>query len=117
MERLTALLRRQVWRLLLLGIRNSGAAFIKWGQWSATREDLFPQVAPLWGCGIQGLGGYPRLLLNLHTPLLRKALHLSCIVVRWSSEPTPGSVATTWCVYTTSPLLSLANRVQLLSGL
>ena len=35
----------RAWRLLLLGVRNSGAAFIKWGQWSATREDLFPQVS------------------------------------------------------------------------
>ena len=34
----------RAWRLLLLGVRNSGAAFIKWGQWSATREDLFPQA-------------------------------------------------------------------------
>jgi aarF domain-containing kinase len=30
------------WRLLLLSIRASGPAFIKWGQWSATREDMFP---------------------------------------------------------------------------
>lgn len=30
------------WRLLLFSIRNGGAAFIKWGQWSATREDMFP---------------------------------------------------------------------------
>ena len=35
----------RAWRLLLLGVRNSGAAFIKWGQWSATREDLFPQAS------------------------------------------------------------------------
>lgn len=52
-ERLTAVLRVQVWRLLLLGIRNSGAAFIKWGQWSATREDLFPQVGPSRGWGLR----------------------------------------------------------------
>ncbi|CAL8461811.1 g1342 [Coccomyxa elongata] len=38
-----AKLRLRAWRLLLFGIRHSGAAFIKWGQWSATREDLFPQ--------------------------------------------------------------------------
>ncbi len=44
MERTSKKLRMQAWRLLLLGVRNSGAAFIKWGQWSATREDLFPQV-------------------------------------------------------------------------
>ncbi|KAK9908907.1 hypothetical protein WJX75_004527 [Coccomyxa subellipsoidea] len=36
-------LRLRAWRLLLFGIKHSGAAFIKWGQWSATREDLFPQ--------------------------------------------------------------------------
>ncbi|PNH12285.1 putative serine/threonine-protein kinase [Tetrabaena socialis] len=30
------------WRLLLGGCRRSGAAFIKWGQWAATRADLFP---------------------------------------------------------------------------
>ena len=46
MERTSKRLRLQAWRLLLLGVRNSGAAFIKWGQWSATREDLFPQVTP-----------------------------------------------------------------------
>ncbi|KXZ56229.1 hypothetical protein GPECTOR_1g2 [Gonium pectorale] len=34
--------RRAAWRLLLGGCRRSGAAFIKWGQWSATRVDLFP---------------------------------------------------------------------------
>ncbi|GMH32943.1 hypothetical protein BSKO_00777 [Bryopsis sp. KO-2023] len=27
---------------LLAGCRTGGAAFIKWGQWSASREDLFP---------------------------------------------------------------------------
>ena len=43
-ERCAARLRMRAWRLLLLGIRHSGAAFIKWGQWSATREDLFPQA-------------------------------------------------------------------------
>ncbi|CAK0783811.1 hypothetical protein CVIRNUC_007011 [Coccomyxa viridis] len=43
MERAARKLRMRAWRLLLLGVRNSGAAFIKWGQWSATREDLFPQ--------------------------------------------------------------------------
>ena len=40
-------MRRAGWQLLLFGIRNSGAAFIKWGQWSATREDLFPSVCAL----------------------------------------------------------------------
>ena len=30
------------WSLLLSSIRASGPAFIKWGQWSATREDMFP---------------------------------------------------------------------------
>ena len=45
MERAARKLRMRAWRLLLLGVRNSGAAFIKWGQWSATREDLFPQVS------------------------------------------------------------------------
>ncbi|GFR47223.1 hypothetical protein Agub_g8906 [Astrephomene gubernaculifera] len=34
--------RRQAWRLLLVGCRSSGPAFIKWGQWAATRVDLFP---------------------------------------------------------------------------
>jgi aarF domain-containing kinase len=29
--------------MLLQGCRRSGAAFIKWGQWSATREDIFPE--------------------------------------------------------------------------
>jgi len=35
-------LRAMVWKFLLLGITSSGAALIKWGQWAATREDLFP---------------------------------------------------------------------------
>ncbi len=35
-------LRLAAYHLLLWGIRNGGAAFIKWGQWSATREDMFP---------------------------------------------------------------------------
>lgn len=35
-------LRLAAWHLLLVGIRAGGAAFIKWGQWSATREDMFP---------------------------------------------------------------------------
>lgn len=34
--------RRAAWSLLLGGCRRSGAAFIKWGQWAATRVDLFP---------------------------------------------------------------------------
>lgn len=37
-------LRRAAFRLLLGACRQSGAAFIKWGQWAATREDLFPEV-------------------------------------------------------------------------
>lgn len=35
-------LRQSAYQLLLWSIRCSGAAFIKWGQWSATREDMFP---------------------------------------------------------------------------
>ena len=35
-------MRTLAYRLLLWGIKNGGAAFIKWGQWSATREDMFP---------------------------------------------------------------------------
>ena len=35
-------IRTAAWQLLLWGIRNGGAAFIKWGQWSSTREDMFP---------------------------------------------------------------------------
>ena len=30
------------WALLLRAIRGGGAAFIKWGQWSSARPDLFP---------------------------------------------------------------------------
>jgi len=39
-----AAVRGAAWRLLLTGVRCGGAAFIKWGQWSATREDMFPAV-------------------------------------------------------------------------
>ncbi len=52
-ERAAARLRMRAWRLLLFGIRHSGAAFIKWGQWSATREDLFPQVRGSCACLVQ----------------------------------------------------------------
>ena len=38
-------LRTAAFKLLLMGCRSSGAAFIKWGQWSATREDIFPAVS------------------------------------------------------------------------
>lgn len=36
-------LRTKAYQLLLGACRRSGAAFIKWGQWSSTREDIFPQ--------------------------------------------------------------------------
>jgi len=35
-------LRKSAFEHLLQGCREGGAAFIKWGQWSASREDLFP---------------------------------------------------------------------------
>ena len=38
-------LRVAAFKLLLNGCKGSGAAFIKWGQWSATREDIFPKVS------------------------------------------------------------------------
>ena len=38
-------LRVAAFKLLLSGCKGSGAAFIKWGQWSATREDIFPKVS------------------------------------------------------------------------
>lgn len=34
--------RCRAWRLLLLSCRCAGAALIKWGQWSASRRDIFP---------------------------------------------------------------------------
>lgn len=36
-------MRLQAWRLLLSGCRNSGVAFIKWGQWASSRQDLYPE--------------------------------------------------------------------------
>lgn len=39
-------LRRAAFNLLLFGCRNSGAAFIKWGQWASSRPDLLPEVPP-----------------------------------------------------------------------
>ncbi|CAM6099488.1 unnamed protein product [Calypogeia fissa] len=36
-------LREALWWLLRFCLEKGGAAFIKWGQWSATREDLFPE--------------------------------------------------------------------------
>lgn len=35
-------MRGAAWKLLLGSMSSAGAAFIKWGQWSATRRDLFP---------------------------------------------------------------------------
>ncbi|KAL3683284.1 hypothetical protein R1sor_001306 [Riccia sorocarpa] len=35
--------RKVLWGLLRFCLERGGAAFIKWGQWSATREDLFPE--------------------------------------------------------------------------
>lgn len=45
-------LRTAAFKLLLMGCRSSGAAFIKWGQWSATREDIFPAVSQLLAFGL-----------------------------------------------------------------
>jgi hypothetical protein len=39
-----AALRRAAFNLLLFGCRQSGAAFIKWGQWASSRPDLLPEV-------------------------------------------------------------------------
>ena len=39
-------LRRAAFNLLLFGCRQSGAAFIKWGQWASSRPDLLPEVPP-----------------------------------------------------------------------
>jgi hypothetical protein len=35
-------LRRQAWVLLHFSCSNAGPAFIKWGQWSSSRRDIFP---------------------------------------------------------------------------
>jgi len=35
-------LRRQAWVLLHFSCSKAGAAFIKWGQWSSSRRDIFP---------------------------------------------------------------------------
>ena len=44
-------MRLMAWHLMLSSIKLGGAAFIKWGQWSATREDMFPKV----GCCLAGV--------------------------------------------------------------
>eukprot|EP00850_Spirogloea_muscicola_P006997 SM000034S12751 [mRNA] locus=s34:565216:570087:- [translate_table: standard] len=36
-------LRSTIWQMLRYTLEHCGAAFIKWGQWSATREDIFPE--------------------------------------------------------------------------
>lgn len=38
-----AYLRLFAYKLLLHGCKHSGTAFIKWGQWASTRQDLFPE--------------------------------------------------------------------------
>jgi hypothetical protein len=56
-------LRRRAWRLLLQSCRWSGAAFIKWAQWSSSRRDIFPedfcdtlsQLQDRWVVGGRGL--------------------------------------------------------------
>ena len=40
-------LRRAAFNLLLFGCRQSGAAFIKWGQWASSRPDLLPEVSAI----------------------------------------------------------------------
>ena len=66
MERASKRMRISAWRLLLFGVRNSGAAFIKWGQWSATREDLFPQVSCFGCCPSEQSAFNAAILINLH---------------------------------------------------
>ena len=61
-----ARMRLTAWQLMLASIKLGGAAFIKWGQWSATREDMFPKVlcaggaclvtAAIWGFVAAGWG-------------------------------------------------------------
>lgn len=48
-----ARMRTAAFKLLLWACRQSGAAFIKWGQWASTREDIFPD-------------DFCRILSNLH---------------------------------------------------
>jgi aarF domain-containing kinase len=48
-----ARMRSAAFKLLLWACRQSGAAFIKWGQWASTREDIFPD-------------DFCRILSNLH---------------------------------------------------
>ena len=41
---ISAIFRKYVWfQILSFAISMSGAAFIKWGQWSSTRSDMFPE--------------------------------------------------------------------------
>ena len=68
----SARLRLLAWQMLLFGIKLGGAAFIKWGQWSATREDMFPKVR----CACSGpvslqphAAQSPRLCRSLHASL------------------------------------------------
>ncbi len=35
-------LRKKAWVLLHFSCSHAGAAFIKWGQWSSSRRDIFP---------------------------------------------------------------------------
>ena len=46
-------LRVAAFKLLLSGCKGSGAAFIKWGQWSATREDIFPKASGVCSCAFE----------------------------------------------------------------
>jgi hypothetical protein len=66
-------LRVRAWRLLLFSSSAAGAAFIKWGQWSSARRDIFPEdfcdtLASLhdkwvaWDWSKHGEGGLARLL-------------------------------------------------------
>ena len=71
-------LRTAAFKLLLMGCRSSGAAFIKWGQWSATREDIFPAVRAAW----QGSGSSVCLVACFVVCLIA-ALLGACLIACW----------------------------------
>ncbi len=64
-------LRVAAFKLLLSGCKGSGAAFIKWGQWSATREDIFPKVSRVCLCACQQTSPIWLVLSTFWYPSLR----------------------------------------------
>jgi ABC1 atypical kinase-like domain len=86
--------RRNVWyRWLASCIGSAGAAWIKWGQWSSTRSDMFPEAL----CDE---------LARLHNDAPRHAFEISQLAVESSLGLCPGTLWQVFDQFDTMPLAS-----------